>query len=620
MGDITQILAEFDRAIRLYRDGTRVERIYGISGGALVALAFALNLSVLQNPNTWGNAHSALADFSEFLRRASSRRIRAINSNPLYGIYNLHPLRKWVASRLSAYAAPGLISAIDTERPCSINDVRLSYLDIPLYLCAIDRDATFTLFGPPDESLQFQYHTVQVGPPHDTPILDALIAALSTMLSTQPVLVNGEWYRDCRPAIVDATALIVDLQRSRPNEISRTPPHAPVRPWKQNWITSSFIMHSQNERNQTLLASYYLDLFRRQWYLEDVYTKCSKAEFTTNREVPPNSHNSQYPQLGHVDLPYIGSTEAFTNMRQSVENKDALMMQFRKLLHGQLDGFPFGLPANIIYGAGGFSGILAGLVTTRTVDAGFAREGGEIRQIYGVSAGVLNGFFHAVQLAAERYSDLYTPAARNALVDLEDFIAEINPKKIARLIFNPRKFWQGWANLSPLEDFLLDRLAAYVGSNHPAQVTFDDIGLPMTIAAARQDGFTDFLGMAKPDRRMRFGKQEWQVQPAPIIRSILAGWSMNTYIIPSTIGDQTYTDGGGTFYDIGLFVACMDPELTNLLNIHLDEPEDHSYNLPPRPNLVRILFDTHNYIFPEERRRMRLLTDLLYQHYDLRSR
>jgi hypothetical protein len=56
-----------------------------------------------------------------------------------------------------------------------------------------------------------------------------------------------------------------------------------------------------------------------------------------------------------------------------------------------------------------------------------------------------------------------------------------------------------------------------------------------------------------------------------------------------------------------------------LLNIHLDEPEGHSYRLPPRPNLIRIVFDTHNYTFPEERRRMRFLTHLLFDHYRLRA-
>jgi hypothetical protein len=94
---------------------------------------------------------------------------------------------------------------------------------------------------------------------------------------------------------------------------------------------------------------------------------------------------------------------------------------------------------------------------------------------------------------------------------------------------------------------------------------------------------------------------------------------MNTYVEPTALGDQEYVDGGGTFYDPALLVACLDPELTDLLNIHVDDPEGHSYSLPPRPNLVRVVFDTHNYIFPEERRRMRALTNLLYEHYQLRG-
>jgi hypothetical protein len=251
---------------------------------------------------------------------------------------------------------------------------------------------------------------------------------------------------------------------------------------------------------------------------------------------------------------------------------------------------------------------------------GFEQGGGAIQQIYGVSAGVLNGFFHAIQLAAARYPDLYKPVAQLALSDLEDFIAHIEPKKVARLNLYLARFWKGWANLRPLEEFLLERLAAYTGSQNPEQILFDDIGLPMTIAVARRDGFTDFLGMTRPDRRMNFGGKEWQVRSAPIVRAIIAGWSMNTYIIPTELGDQSYTDGGGPFYDIGLFVAQMDPAITNLLNIHLDEPEGHSYNIPERPNLMRILLDTHNYIFPEERRRMRALCDLLYQHYRLREK
>jgi hypothetical protein len=203
---------------------------------------------------------------------------------------------------------------------------------------------------------------------------------------------------------------------------------------------------------------------------------------------------------------------------------------------------------------------------------------------------------------------------------LEQFISHIALERIVKVNLNPLIFWQGWANLGPLEKFLLERLTAYTGSRYPDQITFTDIALPMTVAAGRHDGFNEYFGMEALDRRMRFGGREIRVLRAPVVRSLLAGWSMNTYINPTKLGDQLYTDGGGPFYDNGLFIACMDPTIINLLNVHLDEPEGHSYNLPPRPNLMRILFDTHNYYFPEERRRMRLLTDLLYEHYRLRAR
>ena len=611
LGNLQHILLEIDWANSLLENDPPVDRIYGVSGGALAALAFSLSLSAQKHPHTWGQSKIALAEIAGFLRKASSRQIRAINPNPWYGPYNLKPLRRWLTSLLQK-----CIPVSVQKTP--IEQFMLSELPIELYLCAADQDGTMTLFGKFNPALTFQYHAIPILPPQDAPLLDAVIASLSTVLSTEPMQVNGAWYRDCRPAVVDAGAIIFDLHKQEnsaadPAEILHTQPHAPVRTWKQNWITSSFIMLSQNERNQTLLAAYYLDLQTRHNQLKQILASLY------SRINPQAAIATNAPSVCHVDLPYVGSTEAFTNMRQSVENKEMLMARFREILNGQLDKLPFHQPANVIYGAGGFSGILAGLVTTRAVDMGFEEHGGEIRQIYGVSAGVLNGFFHAVQIAANRYPDLYQPAARNALNDLENFIAHIKPAKIAQLNLNPVRFWQGWANLNPLRNFLLERLAVYTGSRNPAQITFDDIGLPMTIAAARLDGFTDFLGMASTNRCWQIGGVEWHIISSPIIHAILAGWSMNTYILPTRYRDQTYTDGGSTFYDPALFVACMDQEFTNLLNIHLDEPDGHSYNLPPRPNLLRILFDTHNYYFPEERRRMRALTDLLFEHYQLRA-
>jgi hypothetical protein len=599
LGDLPWIHKELEWAERLLGEGVAAGRIFGVSGGNLAALAFGLARAAQKSPQIWGKAGSAPADFRSFIARARSRDLRALKLNPTYGFHTLKPLRRWVASRLRAY----------TGR----EDWRLSELGVPLYLCAVDRDAIFCMYGPPDDSLQCDYPFIRIPPPQDAPLLDALIAGLSTRLSTDAQLVNGAWRYDCRPSIVDAGAIVADLEAADPRPILRARPLAAVRRWPINWITSSFIMHSTHERNQPFLAESYLDLLGRQQELTDALAQAP-------RSTPQPALSHPHPVVGHVDLPYIGSTEASTNMRQSVENRIPLTARFREILNGQLDAFPFDQPANVIYGAGGFSGILGGMVATRAVDEGFARGGGEVRQIYGVSAGVLNGFFHAVQLAAARHPDVYTPAARRALDDLETFMAHCEPGKIVSVNLNPVKFWTGWTNLGPLEGFLLERLAAYTGSKHPDQITFDDIGLPLTVTSARSDGYTEFFGMTKPARGFEWSGRTWQIVPAPVVRALLAGWSMNTYTIPTVMNGQQYMDGGGSFYDPGLLVACLDQELTNLLNIHLDEPDGHSYNLPPRMNLVSILFDTHNLTFPEERRRMRAITNLLYEHFRLRAK
>ncbi len=594
LGDLELIVEELGWAQILLNEGKNPNRVYGISGGVLTALAYSLSLASRRDMQDLGKAANIISIFVDFLRKAPSGKIRSVNRNPQWGFYNLNPLRRWIELNLSK---------IGFSR-----NTLISELPVRLYICAIDKDGTFTVFGKPDDNLQFDYQYVHIGPPRDAPILDATIGALSTLLSTSPGRINGEWYRDCRPAISDAGAIISDLESGNPNRIQRSSPYTPIRSWQLNTITSSFIMHSQNERNQHLLASYYLDLRDRHCLLESMVGASS-----TERQ---HLHS---PAAYHIMLPYVGSTEAFTNMRQSVEHKAELIDKFRGLLNAQLDQISFDQPTNIIYGAGGFSGILAGLVSTRAIDDRLKLHGGEVRQVYGVSAGVLNGFFHAVQIAAALYPDVYRPAAQNALSDLENYIGCISRKKMIRYNLNPARFWQGVANLGPLEEFLKDRLAAYTGSQYPEKISFDDIALPLTVTAGRGDGFTDFIGMTRTARKMLFAGRQIEVLPAPVIKAILAGWSMNTYIEPTALNNQLYRDGGGTFYDVGLFVACLDQQLTNLINIHLDEPEGHSYHLPPRPDLLRILFDTHNYYFPEERRRMYYLTNLLYEHFHLRA-
>lgn len=607
LGDLPYIVSELDRAQAFLDENKPVGRIYGLSGGALVALAFTLALAAKKDPQRWGKASSAVKDFRNFLSKARGWQIRTFNINIWYGRSNLDPLRRWLEKKLKYYydGGPDIIG----ETPLLISD-----LGIPLYICTIDRDAIFTMFGPYDNALQCDYQFKHVGPPQDAPLVDAAIAAVSTLLSTSPSIVNAQYVYDCRPPIVDAGAMVADLEAADPRPILRTRPHTKIRTWQLNFITSVFIMHSQHERNQTLLADYYLDVLRRQReLLRKVMGK--QPDFSMSSIKTPPS----LPTIGMVDLPYIGSTEAATNLRESSANRVQIMAQFTKILDGQLDRFPFDRPANIIYGAGGCSGILGGLVTTRAVDEGFRRAGGEIRQIYGVSAGVLNGFFHAVQVAAGRNPDLYKPPAQRALQDLEDLIANLTSDKLLKFNRNPLRFWHGWANLGPLEQFLNERLAAYTGSSHPEQITFDDIALPMTVTAARSDGFTEFMGMTSADRHFEFGGHYWKVLAAPVIKAVIAGWTMNTYIEPAELNGHVYRDGGGTFYDPSLLVACLDPQITNLIAIHLNHPEGGTFNLPHHPDIVRIILDTHNYTFPEEHRRMRVLATLFYDHFRLRS-
>ncbi len=520
LGDRACILSEMEWAADLLRTGQRPARIYGSSGGSLTALAFALNLSAIIDPSTWGSFITCLDDIAAYLRIARSTSVHRFNWNPAYGFFNLDPLRGWLERYLCSNKFSGTL--------------RFSDLPVDLYLCAMNEDAVLCLFGRESANLSFQYGFVQVGPPKDAVILDALIASLSTMLSTEPAVVNGAYYRDARPGIVDLGAMISDLEKYPPACIVRSHPHAKVRPWKLNTITSSFIMHSHHEQNQPYLTSYYLDLKRRHLELQSDHPSCTPMV------------EKGVPEVTHIQLPYVGSTEAITNMRDSVANKSKLVDKFSTLLEGQFDHFDFSQPANIIYGAGGFSGILAGMVTTRAVQARYQQNDHLIRQIYGVSAGVINGFFHAVQVAANRHPDLYTVAARSAMADLDDFIEHLSADRIFRYNRSPARLWKGLGNLNPLEQYLEEKLAAYTGTTQPGLLTFDDIQLPLTIAVARRDGFSDFLGMSQTGRRMAFSGKHLEVLNVPIIRAIIAGWSMNTYIQPTTINGQVYQDGGGT--------------------------------------------------------------------------
>jgi hypothetical protein len=588
LGNIDHILEEFTLAERLLPNMSGLERIFGVSGGSLVALAFALTASAKFDPARWEKAQAAQIEFREYLSTGKGREIRSfnLNRNLLYGRSNLIPLKKWLGQKIEFY--------------CGDENARISELAVPLYLCAMPMDNRLVFFGKPDISMQMRYLFADLGPPVDAGIVDAVIAALSTSLSTLPFEINGRWFYDCRPAVADAGAIVADLLRVDPEEIWRTIPYTPIREWNPNFITSPFMMHSHHERNQALLAQEYLEVM------------------SENRRLHQQvGRPAGFPQVNHIYLPYIGSTEAFTNMRETVAKKDELIRKFGEILKDQLPGMDFDQPANIIYGAGGFSGMVAGLTATRAIKKGFENGNGEIRSIYTVSAGLVNGFFHAVEIAAQKYPEIYTPSAHNALNDLEIMISGMTPGNFMKFNFNPRRFWQGWFNMEPFREFLTGCLAKYTGNQDQEKLTFDDIHLPLVVMAARRDGFPEFMGSVEPVRKMDFQGKKIQVVTAPIITALLAGASMNSYVEPTLLNGEVYRDGGGTFYDPGYFVARLDSKPVNLIDIHLNEPEDHFYKLPERPNIFRMILDQHNVTFPEEIRRMVCLTDLYYENLRL---
>jgi hypothetical protein len=177
LGEPSHLLTELEQARRLAQQDGSVRRIYGVSGGAFAALGFALAIAAQREPAEWHRAGQALEDFSAYLSSARNHQIRSLNRNPWYGLFRLTPLRHWLAERLRFY----------TGR----DDIWISEIPAPLYICVMDQDAILIPYGAPDKDRQFQYQFVRVGPPEDAPVVDAVEAALSTMLSTSPVRVRG---------------------------------------------------------------------------------------------------------------------------------------------------------------------------------------------------------------------------------------------------------------------------------------------------------------------------------------------------------------------------------------------------------------------------------------------
>jgi hypothetical protein len=169
-------------------------------------------------------------------------------------------------------------------------------------------------------------------------------------------------------------------------------------------------------------------------------------------------------------------------------------------------------------------------------------------------------------------------------------------------------------NWGPFREQLCGYIERWTGRPDADQVTFEDIRIPFYVTGARgSDGYADFLGMPD-DLEMRFAGRTIRPLNCAVVDAVIGGMAQPFYVTPPVIHGEIYFDGGGAFYDVGLFAAAMEPRAVSLLSMHFAEPPNHSYGFDERPNLVRIVFDTHNFTFPEERRRMRKIVDLFYDY------
>ncbi|MBN1119937.1 MAG: hypothetical protein JXJ17_02575 [Anaerolineae bacterium] len=590
LNHLPQLQSDFDLARRLEAEGASIGRIFGNSSGALAALAHAIMISARTNPDRFSeSANYALETFAAYFRQTTVKKLRRFNLWALkYGAYQLDPLRRWLSDRLREY------TGLDDLSSFTFDD-----LAVPVYLCVCDKDARPVFFGPPDDTLQADYHNCRTRI-ENAPLLDACIAAVSTVLAYDAVPVNGHYYKDGRPVFADISAMVADMEAADPRPIVKSEPYTPIPDWKPNALSQPFIMHRWHERNQAILAAYYNDLLARY-----------RSLTALTADQPSADHA---PQCWHIRLPYIGSTEAGTNMRQSIANKLDLMATFRELGEPQLEGCDFSKPTTLIYGAGGFSGIIAGLIMTRLVDA----QNGNVERIFGCSAGVLNGLFHGVVLGARRHPDLYRPEALDALTHLEEFFDQLDPSNVYRLNLAPRRIARAVANMDPLKEQIAAYLERWTGCADGMTLTFEDIKLPFYAVGARgSDGFADFFGMAD-DLQIDFAGRRLSPINCPIVEAIVGGMAQPFYVTPPNIDGELYFDGGAAFYDIELFAAAMASPLPSLLSIHVVGPPDYSFGLDERLTMLKAVFDTHNLTFPEERRRMTALVNLLYAHEKLR--
>jgi len=598
LSDNDAMRADFALARQVEREGVDVGRIYAIAGGAVVALAHALVRTARARPERFTPlAAEALDDFERYFsaaRRGDLRRfnLRRIASAP----FSLEPLRRWLDARLCEY----LVGA-DTSL------LRLSDLTTPIYLCVLDRDGHPSFLGPPDANLAASYFNCRVGV-EDAPVLDAVVAALSEVLWYEPALVNGRRRKGGRPILADISGLVLDLEATAPRPLRLRRPRTPLPGWPANALTRAFIMHRWHERNQAELTAHYCDLVSRKRALDDLAVSL-RARLGAPARTRPDA-SAQIPQICNVRLPYTGSTRVDVNMRESIANRQELQRRFLEIGAPQLEGFPLDRPFTLIYGAGGFSGIVAGLTMARLID----RRQGAVRRLFGISSGVLNGLFHSVALAAQCHPQRFTAAARTAVDSFEAFFDQLTELKLAQFNRRPDKIYRGLGNLDPLRAHLRRFLVEWTGQADVDDATFSALSLPLYVVTARAvDGYPEFFG--DPGQlEMRYAGRTVRPVDAPVLDALMAGLAQPFYVSPQTIHGAVYLDGGAASYNVELFAAAMEPELPDLVSVHVADPEDFSYGLAEHPRALDVAFDIHNLTFPEQRRRMTALAELLYAH------
>ncbi|NDJ53492.1 MAG: patatin-like phospholipase family protein [Chloroflexi bacterium] len=608
------ILRDIALAERLDAQGLPIERMVGSAGGALVALMHGIKRSAQLRPDHYDQTASAALDgLRSLLEARRKQHYQQVNWRALpYGLKNLSALRRWLIERLTRY----------TGRDGAA--LRLSELALPVYLVAGDKDGFPVFFGPEDQSLHIDYHNFSLRT-EEAPAVEACLAALSILLQYDAVQVNGAHYKSIRPGMPDLTPTLFDMQRADPRPILCNQPDTPLIKAPISTVTTPFHMHRWYERNQSWLADHYLDLIRR---IEALRTAADRlvesGRAAGQHELIDASDRWEDPQpleAAHTRVQYLTSTELFKDIEIAVREQDRFIAMAEEIGGPQLATFDFDRPFDIFYGAGGLSSILIELGFTRLFKDRAAGHASRVRRVSGASAGVLNAFFHAINLAANRHPDLYLPAAQNSLDDLYDLFDGLHANDLFEVNWlKPWRFPRSLGNSDPLRRTLRRLLTKWTGSSDPEALTFEDLKLPLLVSAARaSDGVPAFLGMPG-DQQTVFGGTVIRPVNGPVIQSVLAGMAVPLYLPAERIGDDIYLDVGAGFFDATLLFCTLAREPASILSIHLGEPPGYSFGYPERTLLSRSLFDTHTYQIPEQRRRSYEAVNRLYEYFGLRRR